>query len=110
MKYLVIAAAITLLAAQGTGVAMDNGMHTYVYYYFMDGTPEAIGKAVPGHIQYWESLRLREFQGGPFGDRSGGMIVFQASDMQSAKRIVADDPFVVQEVIGQSWLKQWLVH
>ncbi|RWU07300.1 hypothetical protein DWB63_01140 [Pseudodesulfovibrio sp. S3] len=73
----------------------------------MSGNPEEIGEAVPGHIRYWEDLRLEGYRGGPFADRSGGMIVFTAVDEDQAKRIVAGDPFVERGVVGESWLKAW---
>ncbi|WP_421902435.1 YciI family protein [Maridesulfovibrio sp.] len=81
---------------------------TFVYYYLMEGSPEEIGKAVPAHVEYWESRNLSGFQGGPFADGSGGMIIFETKGEDSADQIVAGDPFVTKGFISDSRLKEWM--
>lgn len=88
----------------------DTTSQLFAYFYFMDDTPEAMGQdAVPNHVQYWHELDLDGYQGGPFGDYSGGMILFNAADQNQAMKLVSQDPFVLRGLIGKSWLKPWLV-
>lgn len=100
---------LLLCAVPAWGGDMVQGGHCFAYFYFMDGEPAKIGKAVPAHVQYWKDLQL-EYQGGPFGDDSGGMIVFTARSHEEAESVVANDPFVIERVVGKSWLKEWVVH
>ncbi|TIH18525.1 hypothetical protein D0S45_04730 [Marinifilum sp. JC120] len=86
-----------------------NSKGTFVYYYLMKGSPEAIGKAVPEHVEYWTSLKLSGYQGGPFADHSGGMIIFEAEGETSAGKIVGADPFVIEGFISESRLKEWIL-
>ncbi|WP_139167343.1 YciI family protein [Maridesulfovibrio ferrireducens] len=83
---------------------------TYVYFYFMKKKPEIIKQAAPDHAKYWMSLKLDGYKGGPFADRSGGMILFKAKSKESASMTVAGDPFVIHDLIGESWLKPWVAH
>jgi uncharacterized protein YciI len=46
--------------------------------------------------------------GGPFADRSGGLITFEAGSLEAAERIIAADPFVREEVLESSVVKQWI--
>ncbi len=82
-------------------------MRKFVFFYFMKAMPEAIGKLASQHAAYWRSLALSGYQGGPFADRSGGMIIFSARDMGQAKRLAGGDPFVKGRVMSQNWLKEW---
>jgi uncharacterized protein YciI len=50
---------------------------------------------------------LTGYLGGPFADRTGGLITFQADDDQQAKRAVDTDPFVQEGLLEVYWLKQW---
>jgi uncharacterized protein YciI len=45
--------------------------------------------------------------GGPFADRTGGSISSEVSSELEAQRLVGDDPFVVADLLSQSWLKEW---
>ena len=83
--------------------------HRFVYLYFMQGQPEQIQATAPRHVAYWKGRRLEGYQGGPFADRSGGLITFIEESMDRATGIVADDPFVLEGVIGDSWIKEWTV-
>jgi uncharacterized protein YciI len=82
-------------------------MTRYVYVYAMAGEPQLIRAAAPGHTEYWHALRLAGYAGGPFGDRSGGLITFLADDEEAARQAVAGDPFTLAGVIGESQLKAW---
>lgn len=82
-------------------------MTRYVYVYFMAGEPERVRAAAPRHTEYWHSLDLVGYAGGPFADRSGGLITFLAADEDAGRAAVDGDPFVRENLLGQSWLKPW---
>jgi uncharacterized protein YciI len=46
--------------------------------------------------------------GGPFADRSGGLITFDADSLEQAAGIIAADPFVQEELLESSVVKQWM--
>jgi len=47
--------------------------------------------------------------GGPFGDRTGGLISFVAPSLQDATEIILQDPFIVENLISEKWIKEWLL-
>ena len=79
----------------------------FAYFYFMKNQPENIGKNVPSHAAYWNNLALDAYQGGPFSDRSGGLILFKAENMGEAESIVHKDPFLVDDLVEKKWIKAW---
>lgn len=83
-------------------------MSRYAFIYFMSNNSEKIREAVPRHIEYWEGLALPDYSGGPFEDRSGGLITFSAASHSEAERLIFQDPFIIADVIAEQWLKQWL--
>jgi hypothetical protein len=51
-----------------------------------------VREVAPKHAAYWHELRLPEYVGGPFADRSGGLISFEAPVEGSASpRAKSDD-------------------
>jgi uncharacterized protein YciI len=52
-------------------------------------------------------LALREYLGGPFADRSGGLISFETDSHDDAAQLVAADSFVREGLVQCSWLKEW---
>ena len=84
-------------------------MKRFLYFYLMRNTPEDIRQLVPLHVQYWHTLDLPDYMGGPFADRSGGLITFAATSLGDAQQIISDDPFVAGQLIEQSWIKEWLI-
>jgi hypothetical protein len=84
-------------------------MKQYVYFYFMKNEPEKICRIVPEHIAYWRNCNALGYKGGPFADRSGGMISFSAAVPEEAERLIAADPFVLEGLMDNKWLKEWLV-
>ncbi len=52
---------------------------------------------------------FEDIAGGPFTDRSGGLITFIAKDLKEAEGIVSRDPFVQKKVLEKYWVKEWLV-
>ena len=63
------------------------------YIYFMKDNPDRVAAVAPEHAAYWRGLELREYLGGPFADRSGGLISFQTDSHDDAAQLVAHDPF-----------------
>lgn len=82
-------------------------MSRFAYFYFMKGEPEDIRHLAPKHAAYWRGRALEGYEGGPFSDRTGGLITFEAQDRGLAAGLVASDPFQLGGVIGDSWLKEW---
>jgi hypothetical protein len=81
----------------------------FSYLYFMKNEPDRIRMVAPRHASYWHTRGLTSFQGGPFVDRSGGLITFEAESNRDAARLVASDPFVVEDLLEQRWLKEWVL-
>ena len=84
-------------------------MKHFAYFYFMMDQPDKVGLTVPEHIDYWNKLQLEDYLGGPFQDRTGGLISFSAKDLESAETIVENDPFIREELLERYWLKIWLI-
>ena len=80
----------------------------FVFFYLMKNEPEKIRIIVAEHIRYWKDRKLINYSGGPFSDRSGGLILFEAVNMETATKMAMSDPFVVQEVIESKWMKEWI--
>ncbi len=81
----------------------------FVVFYFMKKEPEKIQKVVPLHVEYWKKRNLKKYKGGPFSDRSGGLITFEAENIEEATKIIMNDPFVLENLIGNKWIKEWIV-
>jgi len=45
----------------------------------MRNDPDRVRAAVPGHASHRQELGLDDYLGGPFDDRSGGLITFKAA-------------------------------
>ena len=81
----------------------------FAYIYFMTADPNHVAAVVPEHIAYWRELRLPRYLGGPFGDRSGGLISFEAGSRAKAEELVGWDPFVRAGLLDHRWLEEWEV-
>ena len=81
----------------------------FIYFYFNRKEPERIRQVVPAHVGYWKMMSLRGYMGGPFADRSGGSISFAASNLEEATEIILQDPFILQDLIAEKWIKEWIV-
>jgi uncharacterized protein len=79
----------------------------FAYVYFMAGDPTRVRNAAPSHTEHWQRLRLREYRGGPFADRTGGLITFVVDEPAQAASAVARDPFVREGLLERYWLKEW---
>ena len=80
----------------------------FVFFYLMRNDPEKVRRSVPEHVRYWKDSAPLNYSGGPFGDRSGGLILFEAEDIEAATDLAMNDPFVVRELIKDKWVKEWL--
>lgn len=80
----------------------------FAYMYFMKNDPDRVRAAVPDHVSHWQGLRLDGYLGGPFEDRTGGLITFEAAGDDRAQTAVDADPFVRGGLLERYWLKRWL--
>jgi uncharacterized protein YciI len=80
-----------------------------LYFYLMTDATDRVRTVAPDHAAYWRGLGLREYVGGPFTDRSGGLITFEVPSVDEAERLVGDDPFVQEDLLERRWVKEWLI-
>lgn len=83
--------------------------HVFAYFYFTNGDETAVGDAVEAHKTYWHETVSTTMSGGPFGDFSGGMILYHSESIEEALDISKKDPFVRAGLVTQSWVKEWLI-
>lgn len=81
----------------------------FAYFYSMTGETERVAAAAAQHAAYWRGLGLGRHLGGPFGDRSGGLITFEAGSGEEAAELVSHDPFVRQGLLRSRCIKAWNV-
>jgi uncharacterized protein YciI len=79
---------------------------TWAYLYFMKDGAARVREVATHHAQYWRDTNSTEHVG-PFSDRSGGLIIFDAADEAAAGQAVADDPFQRTGLLERWWLKAW---
>lgn len=79
----------------------------FIYFYFNQDEPDKIRQVVTAHVRYWREAGLKGYLGGPFGDRTGGLITFIAHNLEEATEIIQRDPFVAAGLIAQLWIKEW---
>jgi uncharacterized protein YciI len=65
---------------------------------------------VPAHREYVKRLIAegREAKTGYWGELGGGMLLFQAADMEEAKAIVAQDPLIQNGCVDYQ-LHEWCI-
>lgn len=80
----------------------------FLFFYLMNDHPDRVREAAPRHAAYWQKLALPGYLGGPFADRSGGLITFEADTARQARQLVDEDPFLHERLLNSWWLKQWL--
>ena len=78
------------------------------YFYWMKDDPDRVRTVAPEHAAYWRGLGLLGYLGGPFADSSGGLIIFEAESVETAESIIAADPFVREELLESSVVRQWM--
>ena len=80
----------------------------FVYCYQMKEDPGGVHDVAPKHAAYWHRLGLPEYVGGPFEDRSGGLILFEAPAEKFASELISDDPFRHAGLVTDWWPKAWI--
>jgi uncharacterized protein YciI len=80
-----------------------------LHLYTMKPEPDRVRAVAGEHAAYWHNLRLPGYVGGPFADRSGGLITFEANSEEDAERLIAADPFVREGLLATSSLQRWVV-
>jgi hypothetical protein len=70
-------------------------------------TDTGSGRPASSHASYRQELRLAHYVGGPFEDRTGGLITFDADDTALVQRAVYGDPFILEGLVDAHWLKKW---
>lgn len=80
-----------------------------VHIYTMRHEPDRVRMVAPEHAIYWRGLDLPGYLGGPFPDRSGGLISFEANSLEEAEELFAADPFVREELLESCRITEWLV-
>jgi uncharacterized protein YciI len=80
----------------------------FAYFYLMKREPEIIQQVVPAHVKYWGKFKSQNYLGGPFADRSGGLITFEATDINEATEVIKNDPFTIKDVLESKWIKEWM--
>jgi uncharacterized protein YciI len=83
-------------------------MPRFVFFYTLSDDTERIRDSVPAHVAFWRESGVEGYQGGPFADRSGGLITFKAASLEEAGEVVEKDPFLTAGVIRERWVKEWL--
>jgi uncharacterized protein YciI len=78
------------------------------YWYWMKHDPDRVRTVAPEHAAYWRELGLPGYVGGPFADRSGGLITFEADSLEQAEGIIAADPFMQEQLLESCVVKQWM--
>jgi uncharacterized protein YciI len=78
------------------------------YLYWMKDDRGRVRTVAPEHAAYWRNRGLPGYVGGPFAGRSGGLITFDADSLEQAAGIIAADPFVQEELLDSSVVKQWM--
>ncbi len=80
-------------------------MKKYIFFYKISAASEAIKESAPSHAKYWaDKLKM----GCPFANFDGGFVIFKAGSLEEAKRITEQDPFVKNNILSDSKLKEWL--
>ncbi len=81
---------------------------TFVYFYIMKNEPDRIRETVPSHVEYWSNAAPERYKGGPFADRTGGLIHFDSGTLEEATEIIERDPFLIHDLIERKWIKEWM--
>lgn len=84
-------------------------MGRFAYFYFMTDEPTRVAATAPEHAAYWHDLDLPQYLGGPFADRSGGLITFACETPEEATRLVDADPFHEKGLLERRWITEWTV-
>ena len=84
----------------------DLGEKRFAYFYFNRLEPERTREVAPAHVEYWHTVAADGYIGGPLTDPSGGLISFLASDLEQATELAQQDPFVLEGLVAEKWIKE----
>jgi uncharacterized protein YciI len=87
---------------------VTTGAALKIAYFYLMKTNERVKTTVPEHVAYWHKKAPFAYQGGPFADRSGGLITFESDSFEAAEEVIAGDPFVLEALEDVSLVKEWL--
>ena len=74
----------------------------FLYFYIMDSTKaDKIKEIAKSHAAYWHSINPDSYKGGPFSDKSGGLITFKSNSYIDAKKLN------LNHVFDKKWFKEW---
>ncbi len=82
-------------------------MKKFIFFYF-NTRLEKVREVVPSHIDFWNNQQFESYTGGPFSDKTGGMIIFTANSLTEANEIIKKDPFMAGNLISEYYIKEWL--
>ena len=80
-----------------------------LYFYLRKAALDRVLAVAPAQAAYRNGMGLGDFLGGPFGDRSGGLITFEVASVAEAERLVTRDSFVQEHLLKHRSLEQWLI-
>jgi hypothetical protein len=80
----------------------------FAYTYVMKPVPDRVRAIASHHAAYWQQLALRDYRGGPFADRSRGLITFDAESPERAEELVSGDPFLRERLLERHAVKEWI--
>jgi uncharacterized protein YciI len=81
----------------------------FVTFYFFKVSRERVMEVAQEHRDYWAEGSRANHTGGPFADRSGGMIIFAARNLEEAEQMAGQDPFVTKDLLEKRWVKEWVI-
>jgi uncharacterized protein YciI len=80
----------------------------FLFFYLMTDDLDRVRRVAPRHAAHWDQQAPHGYLGGPFADRSGGLITFHATTPDQARQLVTGDPFLREGLLSSWWLEQWL--
>lgn len=86
---------------------MKKGDKLFVRIDYKNSEKEVTSKDFQDHIEYLNGVAVeRYFVGGGFANESGGMIMFEAKDLEEAKTIAEKDP-IIQRGLFRVKIYEW---
>jgi hypothetical protein len=79
-----------------------------LHFYTMKQEPERVRAVGPRHAEYWRRVGAHRYQGGPFDDRSGGLITFEVDLARRLSGSSRPTPSF-EDLLESSLVKQWVV-
>lgn len=83
-------------------------MKTYIFMYFLVDDVQKIKNTIGPHVKYWKNEEFNYYRGGPFSDKTGGLIIFTSKSYEEATEIINNDPFIKGDTLKEYLLKEWI--